>query len=217
MKSKLDVILDDLETTLKGSDDTEEMQKAVRYATVKSAAQDMSDEEKLEARKAFDTDENDTETKDSMSEGEDEDETITAKKSKKSKKSKKAKTSNDDDEDEAKTAMEETIEEQKQHIATLAAAVSSLKTEPLVNEMVQIRIRNGMSPENATKFRKGFYGQPVDAIKQRYEEDKSLYTNKPLVASTIPGVEIPFVGGVETALNASGTHGSEKTLEEMLQ
>ena len=213
-------LLKQLNTNLVAKDDTEETHKAVRLQMAKNAAQDMSDDEKKVARKAFETEEDKKDSKtskksktaneddDKKDGNDDEDENKTAKKSKKA---------NEEEVEKEKIAkkskaMEEEMKEKTANIASLTAKLHNMEAQPDIKEMVQARKQAGMSEEDLVKFESSFYGKSIKEVQSRKAEDQILF-NKPLIAST-PGIEIPFIGGVDSAMSQSM---EGKTIEEMLQ
>ena len=216
--TKLSADIKELTTSLRGSDDSEETKKALRMAMTRYASENMSPEEKKEARKAFDTPEDEDKpakkSKKAMNDDEHEgndDEDKTAKKSKKA---------NEEEEKQAKKAkaMDDKMEEKDQQIAALTASVNYMEAKPLIEKQLLARKQAGMSEEALTKFGKTFYGKSVNEIKQRLEEDRLLFPRRSaLIASSAEAdvdSEIPFNGEEEKLLVAKD-NGSDKTLEEL--
>ena len=205
MPKTLDQHIDGLQNFLNGNDDTddEKTQKATRLAIIKQASQDMSPEEKKEARKAFDEEDKDTDKKDSMDEPDKDKKDSMDEPDKDKKDSKKSK--------KGKSGMDE--EEKDEKIASLTATVTTLVAQPTIEKMLKARTDSGMPQEEVVKFGKSLYGKSIDEINQRYKEDQHLF--KPLVGSTPQGSELPFNGTDDLMLNAGDTTG-DKTMEEML-
>ena len=122
--ASLEEQIEALESTLNAMDhEKEEPKDSSKVAMVRMDAEDMTDEDKKETRKAFDDDEDE---KDTMGHEDDD-------------KDKKAK---DDDEDEKDTSEDE--DEKDKKIASLTASLRTLtsqltimKTKPLVSQMLK--------------------------------------------------------------------------------
>ena len=207
MPKTLDQHIDGLQKFLNGNDtDDEKTKQVARLAIVKQAAQDMSPEDKKEARKAFDEEDKDTDKKDSMDTPEkdtdkkdsmDEPEKEDKKDSKKSKK--------------GKSGMDE--EEKDEKIASLTATVTTLVAQPTIDKMLKARTDSGMPQEEVVKFGKSLYGKSIDEITQRYKEDQHLFKQS-LVGSTPQESGLPFNGKDDLMLTGADT--GDKTMEEML-
>ena len=200
MSNTLEQQLSDLEKTLKGSNVTEDQQKMARLAIVKQAAQDMTDDEKKEARKAFDEDLEDKTKKSNVEEMKSKKSNVEdeSKKSTFEEKEKEAKKSNDEDVDKLKKANEDL----EKKVASLTASTNYLASKPFVEKMLAAREQSGMTKDSLEKFRKSLYGKTVEQIKDRYEEDKSLYKSNLSAKSQIEMPEFGFTDNM-TSLGAS--------------
>ena len=185
----LDEQITQLEASIKGElDDNKEkdLDAKVRAAMVKKAVEDMSDEEKKEARKAFDESEPE----------EDEDEEQKESKGKKSKEHDEG----EDDED-----MKKALAAKDKQIQALVASINSIKAQPIIDKMLTARKHAGMSEEAVAKFKSSLYGKSLQEIQSRYDEDKMLFASESTVEVSD---DIPF--------NGQGLTASDKTLEELL-
>ena len=245
--SSLESQLDDLEHTLKASSGVEsdnEKQKehsgksasATRLAMVRQAAMDMSPEEKKEARKAFDDDNDENKKKDARKASDhdyDDD------------KKKDARRANDDDYDDEKKKDARRIasdheDDKDKKIASLTAKLNFHISKPIIDEMLTARVRSGMPQSQIDDFKKSLYGKTIDEIRQRYDEDRPLFArNNRLLSATVSNDTyshysydgnnndarpVPFIDGSNASadlsrpLDASSSAGdSDMTLEEMFK
>ena len=228
MKSTIADQIAELEKTLKGADhEDDDTKKAVRLAMVKHAANDMSPEEKKEARKAFD--EEDKAKKSADNEDDDNDKPKTGKKAKKS-------MDEEDDSDKTKEAkksaedyqeIKKAMEEKDTQIASLVANQNYLMAKPLMDKMLAARKSAGATPEVLQNFTKSLYGKSLKEIQAKHEDDQLLLANNALVANSSNRVSghfdiddnIPFNGNTSdddgTSSILVGKDGSEKSLEEL--
>ena len=175
----LDEQITQLEASIKGElDDNKEkdLDAKIRAAMVKKAVEDMTDEEKKEARKAFE---------ESEPEEDDEEE----QKESKGKKSKE----HDEGEDED---MKKALAAKDKQIQALVASINSIKAQPIIEKMLTARRQAGMSEEAVAKFKSSLYGKSLQEIQSRYDEDKMLFASEQSV--DIPN-DIPFNGQGLTA------------------
>ena len=225
-----------LEQALSAStdNDDEDQKRQIRMATVRQAAEEMSDEEKKEARAAMGEDHTHLKRQMKRAMGmEDEDERNRAMKKAMDMlddKEKKAMDEDDDDDDE-KDAMDEEMGEKKKpkmsmededekdkKIASLTASLNFMISKPFVDQMLKARQEAGMPPKELQKFKRSLYGKSIAEIKARHAEDKALYTKtlpKPLIAAEEPDNELMFNAGfnAQTPLSASTT--SSESVEAM--
>ena len=189
--------------------DHEDDTKEAKFATFKKAYDDLSDEEKKQARKAMDDEE---EKKQAMDDDEhekqasDDDSEKDAKRSKRSKKSKK---SMDDDDD---TSKDEKIASLTASLEKMQSDMAIMQSKPRIEQMLKARLDAGMPAEQVKAFEKTLYGKSISEIKKRYDEDKALFASTSATPSYVkPEEEIPFYEGSLVA-SAAGT-----TVEEMLK
>ena len=214
MSDRIETLLVDLEKELQLKASDEDKDKSAKVALVKQAAETMSDDEKKEARKAFDTED--------------------------TKKAKKSKKSNDDmdkkdasDHDKKKDAMDHddkkdakksnddmdkkdaSDHEDKEKIASLTAKLNHMTSKldymtakPYIEKMLTAREKNGMGKEDWQNFGRSLYGKTTEEIKARYEEDKILFNNQLSASDDIFGDDIPFNG-------TGSLSASDKSLEEL--
>ena len=247
--SSLESQLDDLEHTLKASSGVEsdnEKQKehsgksasATRLAMVRQAAMDMSPEEKKEARKAFDDDNNDdadNKKKDARKASDhdyDDDKKKDARRA-----------SDDDDDDKRKDARRiasDHEDDKDKKIASLTAKLNFHISKPIIDEMLTARIKSGMPQSQIDDFKKSLYGKTIDEIRQRYDEDRPLFArNNRLLSATVSNDTyshysydgnnndarpVPFIDGSNASADlsrpldaSSSAGGSDMTLEEMFK
>ena len=220
-----------LEQTLSASmDDTKDNQHKMRMAIVQQAAEDMTDEEKKEARIAMGGDNHDElkkEMKKAMS-TDDDDERRMAMKRAMSMLDDKDKHAADDDDDEKDAAMDDDEDEKEKKamddedekdkkIASLTASVTMLMAKPIVEKMLKARAERGMSPKDLRKFQKSLYGKSLTEIKARNAEDEVLYKKvKPLIAAEPTNDIIPnFNGNVQNIITPLNASESDEPLEAL--
>ena len=223
-----------LEQALSAStdNDDEDQKRQIRMATVRQAAEEMSDEEKKEARAAMGEDHTHLKRQMKRAMGmEDEDERNRAmKKAMDMLDDKEKKAGEDEEDDDEKSGMEEDLDirnkkdssededEKDKKIASLTASLNFMISKPFVDQMLKARQEAGMPPKELQKFKRSLYGKSIAEIKARHAEDKALYTKtlpKPLIAAEEPDNELMFNAGfnAQTPLSASTT--SSESVEAM--
>ena len=251
--SNLESTLDDLEHALKasgGDDGDNEKQKehsgktasATRLAMVKQAAMDMSPEERKEARKAFDDDDNKKKDARRASDHDyDDDKKKDARRASDhdydDDKKKDARRASDDDDDKKKDARRiasDHEDDKDRKIASLTASLNFHISKPVIDKMLSARVRSGMPQPELDAFKKSLYGKTVSEIQQRFDEDRHLFaSNNRLLSApndssshySYDGNDdvrpVPFIDGsggadLSRPLDAS-VGGSDMTLEEMFK
>ena len=96
-------------------------------------------------------------------------------------------------------------------MASLTASTNYLASKPFIEKMLAAREQSGMTKDSLEKFRKSLYGKTVVEIKERYNEDRTLYKSH-LTASSDSTI-IPF-NGVED-VTSLGAADESITLEAM--